>query len=273
LWSDFGGWLFGSIFIFSCWVALYYGVKYYQLLQKEHETLLKIAAENKEEQLMRAKAEAVAHEAQLKMLRYQLNPHFLFNTLNAISSLVQLKDSPKANKMIVQLSDFLRYSLDNDPVQRVSLREELNTLKLYLNIEQTRFGDRLRLHFDVEPAAEHVKIPSLILQPLAENAIKFAIAPMEEGGEITLVARLDGEYVIIEMIDTGPGLKDEDHQVTHEGVGLRNTIDRLQTFYGRDYIFRLEQRFGVSGTKAFMRLPLHEQVAMNRQKVDGVVYE
>lgn len=273
LWSDFGGWLFGSIFIFSCWVALYYGVKYYQLLQKEHETLLKIAAENKEEQLMRVKAEAVAHEAQLKMLRYQLNPHFLFNTLNAISSLVQLKDAPKANKMIVQLSDFLRYSLDNDPIQRVSLREELNTLKLYLNIEKTRFGERLKLHFKVDPAAEHVRIPSLILQPLAENAIKFAIAPMEEGGEITLIARLDGEHVIIEMIDTGPGFEDKDHQVTHEGVGLRNTIDRLQTFYGRDYIFRLERRLGVSGTKAFMRLPLQEQVAMHRQKVDGVVYE
>ena len=207
------------------------------------------------------------------MLRYQLNPHFLFNTLNAISSLVQLKDAPKANKMIVQLSDFLRYSLDNDPIQRVSLREELNTLKLYLNIEKTRFGERLKLHFKVDPAAEHARIPSLILQPLAENAIKFAIAPMEEGGEITLIARLDGEHVIIEMIDTGPGFEDEDHQVTHEGVGLRNTIDRLQTFYGRDYIFRLERRLGVSGTKAFMRLPLQEQVAMHRQKVDGVVYE
>ena len=108
LWSDFGGWLFGSIFIFSCWAAFYYGIKYYQLLQEEHETLLKVAGENKEEQLKRSKAETVAHEAQLKMLRYQLNPHFLFNTLNAISALVQTKDTDRANSMIVQLSDFLR---------------------------------------------------------------------------------------------------------------------------------------------------------------------
>ena len=259
LWSDFGGWLFGSIFIFSCWAAFYYGVKYYQLLQEEHETLLKIAAENKEEQLKRSKAEIVAHEAQLKMLRYQLNPHFLFNTLNAISALVQTKDAPRANAMIVQLSDFLRYSLDNDPIQRVSLDEELKALKLYLNIEQTRFGSRLELEFDVTPAAEAVKIPSLILQPLAENAIKYAIAPMEKGGKITVLARVDGAFLELEMIDSGCGTVLPDNQMPSPGVGLRNTIDRLYTFYGDDYSFRLENT-GNKGTRVYMRLPLEKQV-------------
>jgi len=108
LWPDFGGWMFGSIFIFVSWTALYHGIKYYQLLQFEHASLLRFAADNKEEQLKRSRAEIVAREAQLKMLRYQLNPHFLFNTLNAISSLVRDKDSVKANAMIVQLSSFFK---------------------------------------------------------------------------------------------------------------------------------------------------------------------
>ena len=108
--------------------------------------------------------------------------------------------------MIVQLSDFLRYSLDNDPVRRVTVKEELAALKLYLNIEQTRFAERLALEFDIEQAAEPVRIPSLILQPLVENAIKYAIAPMEEGGKITVRVWLDKDYVCLEMLDTGPGI-------------------------------------------------------------------
>ena len=258
LWSDFGGWLFGSILIFVCWVAFYHGVKYYQLLQKEHETLLMVAAENKEQQLRRSRAETIAHEAQLKMLRYQLNPHFLFNTLNAISALVQIKKSSTANSMIVQLSDFLRYSLDNDPIKRVSLEQELDALRLYLNIEQTRFGDRLELEFDIQPEASTVLVPSLILQPLIENAIKYAIAPSEAGGKLVIAARLDGEFVEIEVTDTGPGLENYQIEPDAVGVGLRNTIDRLHEFYGDNYKFRLE-RAKPSGLNVYMRMPLDKQ--------------
>jgi LytS/YehU family sensor histidine kinase len=258
LWSDFGGWLFGSILIFVCWVAFYHGVKYYQLLQNEHETLLMVAAENKEQQLRRAKAETIAHEAQLKMLRYQLNPHFLFNTLNAISALVKVKQAATANSMIVQLSDFLRYSLDNDPIKRVSLEQELDALKLYLNIEQTRFGDRLEMQFDIQPQASAVLVPSLILQPLIENAIKYAIAPTETGGKLIIAARLDGEYLEIEITDTGPGLDNLTVEMQSTGVGLRNTIDRLHEFYGDSYSFRLEHA-KPKGLTVFMRLPLEKQ--------------
>ena len=258
LWSDFGGWLFGSILIFVCWVAFYHGVKYYQLLQKEHETLLMVAAENKEQQLLRSRAETIAHEAQLKMLRYQLNPHFLFNTLNAISALVQIKKSSTANSMIVQLSDFLRYSLDNDPIKRVSLEQELDALRLYLNIEQTRFGDRLELEFDIQPEASTVLVPSLILQPLIENAIKYAIAPSEAGGKLVIAARLDGEFVEVEVTDTGPGLENYQIEPDAVGVGLRNTIDRLHEFYGDNYKFRLE-RAKPSGLNVYMRMPLDKQ--------------
>jgi sensor histidine kinase YesM len=258
LWSDFGGWLFGSILIFVCWVAFYHGVKYYQLLQNEHETLLMVAAENKEQQLRRSRAETVAHEAQLKMLRYQLNPHFLFNTLNAISALVQIKKSSTANSMIVQLSDFLRYSLDNDPIKRVSLEQELDALKLYLNIEQTRFADRLELEFDIQPEANAALVPSLILQPLIENAIKYAVAPMEAGGKLTIAAKLDGEFIEIQVADTGPGLENLAVDQNSVGVGLRNTIDRLHEFYGDSYSFQLEHA-DPSGLKVCMRLPLKKQ--------------
>ena len=140
VWSDFGGWLFGSLLIFLCWVAFYHLVKYYQLLQNQQQELLQLASDTQKEQLRRLQAEAIAHEAQLKMLRYQLNPHFLFNTLNAISALVKVKESAKAHEMIVQLSKFLRYSLDNDPVHTVSLRQEIEATRQYLNIERTRFG-------------------------------------------------------------------------------------------------------------------------------------
>ena len=259
LWSDFGGWLFGSIMIFSCWAAFYHGVKFYQLSQYEHENLLLVAAENREQQLRAAKAEAIAHEAQLKMLRYQLNPHFLFNTLNAIASLMATKEVPRAGTMIVQLSDFLRYSLDNDPIRRVTLKEELNALKLYLNIEKTRFAERLELEFEIDHAAEQVRIPSLILQPLAENAIKYAIAPMEEGGKITVRARLDGGYICLEMLDTGPGMRSSDGSGNSVGIGLRNTVDRLYEFYADNHTFNLESAPS-GGLKVYMRLPMEKTV-------------
>ena len=264
LWGDFGGWLFASIMIFLCWAAFYHGIKYYQLLQSEHATLLTIEAENKEEQLKRSKAETIAQEAQLKMLRYQLNPHFLFNTLNAIASLVEGKHSANANTMIVQLSNFLRYSLENDPVQRVSLAQELAALRLYLNIEQTRFGDRLKLNFDVEEAAVDVKVPSLLLQPLVENSIKYAIAPMEKGGEISILAKLDGDNLIVEVSDSGPGvLMSKNDKAAGVGIGLKNTIDRLDTFYGDQYLFQLGNS-ELGGLRIFIRLPLEKQSAENR---------
>jgi signal transduction histidine kinase len=258
LWPDFGGWLFGSIFIFVSWAALYHGIKYYQLLQFEHATLLGVAADNKEEQLKRVQAEVFAHEAQLKMLRYQLNPHFLFNTLNAISSLVRGEDGTKANSMIVQLSSFLRYSLDNDPVRRVTVKEEMEALKLYLDIERTRFGDRLKVNFVIDPEAEAIRIPSLILQPLAENAIKYAVAPMEEGGKITIKAMRGEGHVVIELNDTGPGMPDFVYDSASGGVGLRNTVDRLHGFYGDSYGFQIKGEPS-RGTSVVMKLPLEKK--------------
>ena len=255
LWSDFGGWLFTSILIFIAWAAIYHGINYYQLLESERSNLLSILAANKEEQLKRAKAESMAHEAQLKMLRYQLNPHFLFNTLNSISSLVNKRDDSRANEMILQLSDFLRHSLYIDPVEGITLKEELDALNLYLRIEQARFGDRLSIHLDVSSDAEQLHVPSMILQPLVENAIKYAIAPCEEGGEIKISAGLyKDEMIVISVADNGPGFDENLIDESSVGVGLRNTRERLNTFYRGNSRFLIDSN-GKNGTKISIIVP------------------
>ena len=255
LWSDFGGWLFTSILIFIAWAAIYHGINYYQLLESERSNLLSILAANKEEQLKRAKAESMAHEAQLKMLRYQLNPHFLFNTLNSISSLVNKRDDSRANEMILQLSDFLRHSLYIDPVEGITLKEELDALNLYLRIEQARFGDRLSIHLDVSSDAEQLHVPSMILQPLVENAIKYAIAPCEEGGEIKISAGLyKDEMIAISVADNGPGFDENLIDESSVGVGLRNTRERLNTFYRGNSRFIIDSN-GKNGTKISIIVP------------------
>ncbi len=126
------------------------------------------------------------------MLRYQLNPHFLFNTLNSISTLVLLKQTEPANAMLSRLSSFLRYTLINEPTGRVTVAQEVETLKLYLDIERMRFEERLRTIFRIEPASTSALLPSLLLQPLVENAIKYAVSPQESGAEITIAVQAIG---------------------------------------------------------------------------------
>lgn len=212
--------------IVLAWSALYVGIKYYRVFHEMRADALRSAA--------------MAHEAQLKMLRYQLNPHFLFNTLNAISTLVLEQQTDAANRMVTRLSSFLRYSLDNDPMQQVTLQQEIEALKLYLDIEKVRFEDRLRLEFDLEDAACCALIPSLLLQPLVENAIKYAIAQSEDGGRLRIAARVFAGELLIEVADDGPGVTLVDGEIpSARGVGLRNTRERLQAIYGRRHSFVL----------------------------------
>ena len=232
LWLDFGGWYFGSFFIFFCWTSLYYGARYYSLMQIEHRKVLQTEAEKQQEHNKRLQAEAVAREAQLKMLRYQLNPHFLFNTLNAIYALIRTKDNQTAQEMVQKLSKFLRYSLDNDPSHHVDLDKELEALMLYLDIERTRFGDRLKLHLDISDLARPALIPSFLLQPLVENSIKYAISPSEEGGSIGINASVEDGNLLLEVWDDGPGIHSCGLDLPQgRGVGLRNTLDRLKILY------------------------------------------
>ena len=230
--NDFGGWFFASFFIFLSWSALYHGIKYYRLLQEEHAALLTLMVQSREESLRLAQAESVAKEAQLKMLRYQLNPHFLFNTLNAISSLVVSGANEMANTMLLKLSQFLRYSLDSKLDHMVDLDGELAALSLYLNIEQVRFGDRLQVIIDAEPSIKKAQVPGLLMQPLVENSIKYAISMSEKGGVIEVSARREGDKLKLVVKDQGPDEPGEiDHSKTGLGVGLSNTLQRLETLY------------------------------------------
>jgi LytS/YehU family sensor histidine kinase len=228
------------------WSALYFAVKYYQVFQEVQKSALKSAA--------------MAHEAQLKMLRYQLNPHFLFNTLNAISTLILEKQTEDANRMVTRLSSFLRHSLDNDPMQKVTLNQELAALKLYLDIEKVRFEERLRLEDDVEPEASNALIPSLLLQPLVENAIKYGIARSEEGGRLRIAAKVFAGDLLIELSDDGPGVKLVDGEIPDaNGVGLRNTRERLSELYGEHHSFRLSET-DPHGLTISIRIPFEPAV-------------
>lgn len=210
--------------LLAAWSSLYYGINYYLLLEQQTGRLFRL--------------EHQASNAQLAMLRYQLNPHFLFNTLNSISTLVLLKQTDRANAMLSRLSSFLRYTLVNEPTGQVTVVQEVETLKLYLEIEKMRFEERLRPHFHIDRQVERALMPSLLLQPLVENAIKYAVTPQEEGADISIEARLNVDRVVITVSDTGPGA--EDHWVRAQestGVGLANIRDRLIQAYGDNHRF------------------------------------
>ncbi len=221
--------------LLGAWTALYYAVNFFLQVEEQNDQLMRL--------------ENQATSAQLAMLRYQLNPHFLFNTLNSISTLVLLKQTEPANAMLTRLSSFLRYTLVNQPTGRVTVAQEVETLKLYLGIERMRFEERLRTTFHIDPATEPGLLPSLLLQPLVENAIKYAVTPQESGAEITISTQLVGQNLRITVSDTGPGLQTggDDNRVSgvsfdggepvSTGVGLANIRDRLAQAYGEQHRF------------------------------------
>ncbi|MES2119807.1 MAG: histidine kinase [Pseudomonadota bacterium] len=220
--------------LLAAWTALYYGINYFLLLEDEID--------------QRERLESQASTAQLAMLRYQLNPHFLFNTLNSISTLVLLKQTERANAMLARLSSFLRYTLANEPTAKVTLAQEVETLKLYLEIEKMRFEDRLRPHFKIESETIGARLPSLLLQPLVENAIKYAVTPAENGADIWVRASHEGQAVRIEVADNGDGTGAEMAATPSTGVGLANIRDRLSQAYGAAHRFetRKNERGGFS---------------------------
>jgi sensor histidine kinase YesM len=218
------GTVFLNFTVLAGWSALYFGINFWLVVEEQIDQMQHL--------------ETQASSAQLAMLRYQLNPHFLFNTLNSISTLVLLKQTERANAMLSRLSSFLRYTLANEPTAHVTVAQEVETLKLYLEIEKMRFEDRLRPRFDIDPAVDRARLPSLLLQPLVENAIKYAVTPREEGAEIAVTARLAGERVQISVSDTGPGLRDGPVMPSlSTGVGLANIRDRLGQAYADDHRF------------------------------------
>lgn len=257
---EIGLWYFPSVLIFACWAALYHGFRYYRFLQMEHAFLLQSESEKQAERLRRKNAEHLAREAQFKMLRYQLNPHFLFNTMNAITSLVNAGRNAEASSMIDALSAFLRDSLEGDPFRPVTLRKELESLETYLSIEKTRFGDRLELQISAPEQVLNFRVPGLLLQPLAENVIKHAVRPTSQTVTMTIAARMDDADLLIEVADTGPGIVGlENGQVPSGGIGLENVRARLENMYGDRQRFQIESNAG-AGLKIGIRIPAMSEV-------------
>lgn len=192
---------------------------------------LEIYRRYKNEELKAAQLEARLVETELKALREQLRPHFLFNTLNTISVLVREEKNNDAVNLIARLSSLLRMALDNRGVQEVTLRQEMDFLGHYLDIQRVRFSDRLRVDIEIEPAAWEARIPNLLLQPLVENAILHGIAPKAGPGCVGVRGHVAKGQLHLEVSDDGPGLGDGTKRA-REGVGLSNTRERLAKIYG-----------------------------------------
>ena len=240
LWADYGGWVFPSIFVFFTWSALYHGIKYYQLLQQQREAMLVLESQQRQRALQLGRAKAEVKDAQLQLLRYQLNPHFLFNTLNSVASLVSAERTEDAKTMLSRLGDFLRYSLDAGEDMLIPLDKEFWALSQYLMIEQVRFSDRMTLELDVPANLESLLVPNMLLQPLAENAIKYAIAPSESGGTIRVSAQLRDSRLVLSVEDSGSerlGVSSDTLELSESGagIGLRNTRERLKNLFSNDF--------------------------------------
>jgi LytS/YehU family sensor histidine kinase len=185
----------------------------------------------REQELRASRIATQLAQAQLQALRMQLHPHFLFNTLNAISALMH-RAVAAADRMLARLSDFLRLTLESGGMQEVPLKQELDFLGRYLEIEKTRFADRLTVHMDVEPDALDAQVPNLILQPLVENAIRHGIARSSSAGTIEIRAHRANGTLHLAVRDDGPGLAANGGAPPREGVGLSNTRARLAQLYG-----------------------------------------
>ncbi|MBL9186790.1 MAG: histidine kinase [Opitutaceae bacterium] len=192
---------------------------------------LELRRRYKNEELKAAQLEARLVEAELKVLREQLQPHFFFNTLNTISMLVREQKTTEAVTLIARLSSLLRLTLDRTRLHEVTLREELEFITCYLEIQQARFADRLAVALAIEPEALDARIPHLLLQPLVENALLHGIAPKSGPGRIEVSGRVEGDRLHLEVRDDGPGLPGGGGPA-REGVGLGNTRERLAKIYG-----------------------------------------
>jgi len=189
-------------------------------------------------------------QAQLQALRMQINPHFLFNALNAVNMLIRADEKTRAVQAVTGLSDLLRHVVDGAPLQEIKLADELIFLDRYLAIESVRFGDRLRIEKSIEPGTEAALVPNLVLQPIVENAIRHGISERRDAGRITISSHRENGTLVMKVVDDGVGIGDA-HE---ERVGLSNTRARLQQLYGTDHQLRLEPAPG-RGTAVTVSVP------------------
>jgi two-component system, LytTR family, sensor kinase len=224
-WSTFPRDVLDYAYVLVAWSASYFGIKSWQDARDERERALE--------------ASALAREAQLEMLRYQINPHFLFNALNSIRASID-EDRARARRMVTELSEFLRYSLLDAKTTEVPLSEEIEAIRSYLAIERIRFEDKLDVEFDVEPAAESFLLPSFLVHPLVENAIKHGMRSGPVPLTIRLAARIVDGALRIEVANTGHLARAG--TVAGAGIGLKNIERRLeQMFQDRSHFELLEQ--------------------------------
>jgi len=215
-----------------------------------------------------SQASALATElvrARLEVLRMQLNPHFLFNTLHVISALIH-ENPEDAERIVARLSELLRVSLEQSDTQEVPLRQELSFLERYLEIEQVRFQDRLAVELDIESGLDDILVPSLILQPLVENAIRHGIAPREDMGRVKIAARRLNGMLELKVGDNGPGLPEIEVASHPEGVGLSNTRSRLSHLYGANHQFQLTPAPG-GGLEVTLLIPCRTETHASAPKV------
>ncbi len=239
LWRQLTDIAIGRYFLLLAWAALYYA-----MVMAEQAR----AAERREGEYRRA-----AKAAELRSLRYQVNPHFLFNTLNSLSALVMTGKGPAAEKMIQSLSSFYRRSLAEDPTGDIGLDQEVALQRAYLEIEAARFPDRLVTRFAIPAELETASVPGMILQPLVENAVKYAVAPTRRPVTVTIAAREEHGRLVIEVSDDGPGAPHGGR--AGFGIGLANVRDRLAARYGDDAAL-LAGPGEEGGWRAVLRLPL-----------------
>jgi len=240
----------GASILLLFWCHLYFSLKQWQLSVQERER--------------RARAEANAREARLSALRYQLNPHFLFNSLNAVSTLVLEGDAPAATRMLAQIAELLRASLDGHLASEVTLSDEMDFTRRYLAIEQTRLGERLLVEYSIAPETSEALVPSMLLQPLVENAIRHGIAPAVEGGRIAICSELEGSQLQILVSNTGSSAAQRGKRAG--GVGLANTGERLRTLYGSDQKLDLQWP-EVGGCEVRIAIPFRR----NTDKAQGMI--
>jgi LytS/YehU family sensor histidine kinase len=274
----FSGWigtLIGSLFIYfiapdlitkyltymfkiNTFFAIVFGavVTAYFLIRKKLEEIATKLAEKEinEQQLLRLKT-----KAELESLRAKVNPHFLFNTLNSIASLIHL-DPVKAEEMVQKLSHLFRYTLDSSNHELMKLSDELNLIREYLEIEKVRLGERLSYNIEMDNKLSDLYIPGLLIQPLVENSIKHGIAPLKTGGNINVKCYENSDNCYIEVIDTGKGFNEVGNI---EGFGLSGIRERLKLFYGDDYHFQIltlsSEQISISrGVRILIRIPIEK---------------
>lgn len=210
------------------------------------------------ERLVRAESEA--REARLSALRYQLNPHFLFNSLNAASTLVLQGKPTAATRMLAQIGELLRTTLDSDASAEIPLSRELAFVEQYLAIEQTRLGDRLRVTTAISRDTLDAVVPSMLLQPLVENAVRHGVAPLMEGGTIAIESRNHGDHLLMTIKNSGPRTNGNVGQNgISKGIGLANTAERLKTLYGDNQRFSLQSQ-QAGGYEVTIEIPFRKAV-------------